>query len=326
MAEVAPRKKITMVKALNMALDEQLAADDDVVMLGEDIGRDGGVFRVTDGLLEKYGAQRIIDTPLAEVGILGAAFGMGVYGLKPIVEIQFMAFIYEAVEQIFAHIARTRSRSRGRFTCNMVIRTPYGLGIKGPELHSDSTEAIFCHMPGIKVVVPSTPYNAKGLLAAAVRDPDPVFFMEPARLYRAIKTEVPSDNYEIPLGRAEIVQAGRELTVIAWGSMLHKALEATDGFDAEVIDLMTLKPFDEETILNSVRKTGRVVIVHEATGFCGLGAEIAAFIGEHSILHLKSPVLRVTGPDAVVPMALLEEHYMPSIERIARAYKKVMEF
>jgi pyruvate dehydrogenase E1 component beta subunit len=326
MAEVAPRKKITMVKAINMALDEQLAADADVVMLGEDIGRDGGVFRVTDGLLEKYGPERVIDTPLAEVGILGAAFGMGVYGLKPIVEIQFMAFIYEAFEQIFAHITRTRSRSRGRFTCNMVIRTPYGLGIKGPELHSDSTESIFCHMPGLKVVVPSSPYNAKGLLAAAVSDPDPVLFMEPARLYRGLKTEVPEEPYEVPLGRGEIVQEGSELTVIAWGSMLHKALEATDGFDAEVIDLLTLKPFDEEIILASVKKTGRAVIVHEATGFCGLGAEIAAFIGEHSLLHLKSPVLRVTGPDAVVPMALLEEHYMPSIDRIKRTYKKVMDF
>ncbi|VAW35122.1 Branched-chain alpha-keto acid dehydrogenase, E1 component, beta subunit [hydrothermal vent metagenome] len=333
MAEVAPKKavtdlrpKVTMVKALNLALDEQLATDEDVVLLGEDIGHDGGVFRVTDGLLAKYGKERVIDTPLAELGILGAAFGMGVYGLKPIVEIQFMAFIYEAVEQVFSHITRTRSRSRGRFTCNMVIRTPYGLGIKGPELHSDSTEAIFCHMPGLKVVVPSSPYNAKGLLAAAVADPDPVLFMEPSRLYRGLKTEVPQGPYEVPLGRAEIVQEGGELTVIAWGSMLHKALEATEGFDAEVIDLLTLKPFDEETILASVRKTGRVVIVHEATGFCGLGAELSAFIGEHSILHLKAPVLRCTGPDAVVPMALLEEHYMPSVERIARRYKKAMEF
>jgi len=333
MAEVAPktavtspRLKVTMVKALNMALDEQLAADENVLLMGEDVGQDGGVFRVSDGLLAKYGKERIIDTPLAELGILGAAFGMSVYGLKPIVEIQFMAFIYEAIEQVFSHITRTRSRSRGRFTSNMVIRTPYGLGIKGPELHSDSTEAIFCHMPGIKVVVPSSPYNAKGLLAAAVADPDPVLFMEPSRLYRGLKAHVPEEPYTVPLSKAEIIQEGNELTVIAWGSMLHKALEATEGYDAEVIDLLTLKPFDEDTILASVKKTGRVVIVHEATGFCGLGAEISAFIGEHSILHLKAPVLRCTGPDAVVPMALLEEHYMPSVERIARTYKKVMLF
>ncbi len=326
MAEVVSKKKVTMVKAINMALDEQLAADEDVLLMGEDIGQDGGVFRVTDGLLAKYGKERVIDTPLAELGIIGTAFGMSVYGLKPIVEIQFLAFIYEAIEQVFSHITRTRSRSRGRFTCNMVIRTPYGLGIKGPELHSDSTEAIFCHMPGLKVVVPSSPYNAKGLLAAAVADPDPVLFMEPARLYRGLKAHVPEEPYTVPLCKAEIIQEGKGLTVIAWGSMLHKALEATEGYDAEVIDLLTLKPFDEDTILNSVKKTGRVVIVHEATGFCGLGAEISAFIGEHSILHLKAPVLRCTGPDAVVPMALLEEHYMPSVERIARTYKKVMEF
>lgn len=318
--------KMNMVQAINMALRQEMARDDDVVVLGEDVGRDGGVFRVTDGLIEEFGPDRVIDTPLSELGIVGSAVGMAVYGLRPVVEIQFMAFIYEAIEQVYSHATRMRTRSRGRFGCPIVIRTPYGLGIKGPELHSDSAEAIFCHMPGIKVVVPSTPYNAKGLLASAIRDPDPVVFMEPARLYRAIKTAVPEDEYSIDLGRAEVFQEGKDMTVIAWGSMLHAAVEAADGFDAEVIDLMTLKPFDEETILASVRKTGRVVIVHEATRYCGLGAEIAAFLAEEAIMHLNGPTLRVTAPDGVVPMAMLEDLYMPTRERIRKAYEEVMRY
>ncbi len=318
--------KMNMVQAINMALRQEMARDDDVVVLGEDVGRDGGVFRVTDGLIEEFGPDRVIDTPLSELGIVGSAVGMAVYGLRPVVEIQFMAFIYEAIEQVYSHATRMRTRSRGRFGCPIVIRTPYGLGIKGPELHSDSAEAIFCHMPGIKVVVPSTPYNAKGLLASAIRDPDPVVFMEPARLYRAIKTAVPEDEYSIDLGRAEVFQEGKDMTVIAWGSMLHAAVEAADGFDAEVIDLMTLKPFDEETILASVRKTGRVVIVHEATKYCGLGAEIAAFLAEEAIMHLNGPILRVTAPDGVVPMAMLEDLYMPTSKRIRKAYEEVMRY
>ncbi len=318
--------KMNMVQAINMALRQEMARDDDVVVLGEDVGRDGGVFRVTDGLIEEFGPDRVIDTPLSELGIVGSAVGMAVYGLRPVVEIQFMAFIYEAIEQVYSHATRMRTRSRGRFGCPIVIRTPYGLGIKGPELHSDSAEAIFCHMPGIKVVVPSTPYNAKGLLASAIRDPDPVVFMEPARLYRAIKTAVPEDEYSIDLGRAEVFQEGKDMTVIAWGSMLHAAVEAADGFDAEVIDLMTLKPFDEETILASVRKTGRVVIVHEATKYCGLGAEIVAFLAEEAIMHLNGPILRVTAPDGVVPMAMLEDLYMPTRERIRKAYEEVMRY
>ncbi len=318
--------KMNMVQAINMALRQEMARDDDVVVLGEDVGRDGGVFRVTDGLIEEFGPDRVIDTPLSELGIVGSAVGMAVYGLRPVVEIQFMAFIYEAIEQVYSHATRMRTRSRGRFGCPIVIRTPYGLGIKGPELHSDSAEAIFCHMPGIKVVVPSTPYNAKGLLASAIRDPDPVVFMEPARLYRAIKTAVPEDEYSIDLGRAEVFQEGKDMTVIAWGSMLHAAVEAADGFDAEVIDLMTLKPFDEETILASVRKTGRVVIVHEATKYCGLGAEIVAFLAEEAIMHLNGPILRVTAPDGVVPMAMLEDLYMPTSKRIRKAYEEVMRY
>ncbi len=317
---------MNMVKAINAALAREMARDRDVVILGEDVGRDGGVFRVTEGLLERFGPERVMDTPLSEVGIVGAGIGMAVYGFKPVIEIQFMGFFYGALEQVFSHAGRMRSRSRGRYTCPMVLRTPYGIGIKGLELHSESTESIFCHMPGIKVVVPSTPYNAAGLLAAAIRDPDPVIFLEPARLYRSIKADVPDREYTIDLGRATVFQEGDDLTVISWGSMLHRAAEASDGFDAEIIDLLTLKPFDEEIVLESARKTGRVVIVHEATRNCALGAEVAALIAEEALTSLKAPVMRVAGPEGVVPMAALEEDYAPSIERIRKAYEVVMEY
>ncbi|MEE9615187.1 MAG: alpha-ketoacid dehydrogenase subunit beta [Thermodesulfobacteriota bacterium] len=318
--------KINMVQAINLALAEEMAGDGDVLVIGEDVGLDGGVFRVTDGLLEKFGPGRVVDTPLSEVGILGAAVGMAVYGLKPVAEIQFIAFIYEAFEQVYSHAARIRTRSRGRFTCPLVVRAPYGVGIKGPELHSDSPEAIFSHMPGLKVVVPSNPYNAKGLLVSAIRDPDPVMFLEPSRLYRSIKSEVPEGPYTVPLGKANVYQEGKDFTVVAWGAMLHRAAEATEGFDAEIIDLMTLKPFDEETVLDSVRKTGRLVIVHEATKYCGMGAEIAALAAEEAMLSLKAPVLRVAGPDAVPPMAKLEDDYLPGKDRIRRAYETVMKY
>ncbi len=315
-----------MVQAINRALFEEMGADRDVIVLGEDVGRDGGVFRVTEGLLERFGPERVMDTPLSELGIIGAAIGMAAYGLKPVCEIQFMGFIYGAMEQIFSHAGRLRSRSRGRFSCPLVIRTPYGIGIKAPELHSESSEALFCHMPGVKVVVPSTPYSAKGLLKSAIRDPDPVIFLEPSRLYRSIKTEVPDEDFALPLGKAQILQEGKDLTVVAWGAMAHRAMEASAGFDCELIDLMTLKPFDEETILNSIRKTGRLVIVHEAARYCGLGAEIAALASEEALMHLKAPVMRVAGPEAVVPMARLEDDYMPSIERIRKAYGLAMEY
>jgi pyruvate dehydrogenase E1 component beta subunit len=318
--------KINMVEAINQALKEEMERDPDVVVLGEDVARDGGVFRVTEGLLQAFGPNRVFDTPLAELGIVGVSVGMSVYGLKPVAEIQFMAFIYEAVEQVFSHASRIRSRSRGRFSCPLVIRTPYGIGIKGPELHAESSEALFCHMPGLKVVVPSTPYNAKGLLISAIRDPDPVLFLEPSRLYRSIKTEVPEDEYSIPLGTASIYQEGGDLTVVSWGTMLHRAVDASEGFNAEIIDLMTLKPLDEETILESVRKTGRLVIVHEATRYCGLGAEISALVADEGILSLKAPIVRVAGPDAVTPMAALDGYFMPEKERIRKAYEKVMEF
>lgn len=318
--------KVNIVQAINQALALEMERDKDVILLGEDVGKDGGVFRVTEGLLSKFGPERVIDTPLSELGIIGSAIGLAAYGLKPIAEIQFMGFAYAGVEQLFAHATRIRSRSRGRYSCPMVIRTPYGIGIKPPELHSESSEAIFCHMPGLKVVVPSTPYNAKGLLLSAIRDPDPVLFMEPSRLYRAVKAEIPDGEYTVPIGKANIFQEGNEITVVAWGTMLHRAAEASDDFDCEIIDLMTLKPFDEEAILNSVKKTGRLVIVHEAPRNLGLGAEISALVAEEAIEYLKAPIVRVAGPEAVVPMARLEDHYMPSQDRIKKAYEKVMQY
>lgn len=318
--------KLNMVGAINAALAQEMSRDKDVVILGEDVGRDGGVFRVTEGLQARFGAGRVMDTPLAELGIVGASIGMAVYGLRPVAEIQFMGFIYAAIEQVFSHASRMRSRSRGRFTCPLVIRTPYGIGIKAPELHSESAEALFCHMPGVKVVVPSSPYNAKGLLASAIRDDDPVIFLEPSRLYRAIKAEVPDEEYLIPLGKGEVYQEGADMTIVAWGAMLHKAAEAAEGFDAEIIDLQTLKPFDEELILSSVKKTGRLVVVHEATRNCGLGAEIAAFVSEAAFGYMKAPIMRVAGYEAVTPMARLEDDFKPGIERIKKAYELVMEY
>ncbi len=317
---------MNMVHAINLALKEEMQRDKDVVILGEDVGRDGGVFRVTEGLLDMFGEERVMDTPLAESGIVGVSIGMAAYGLKPVAEIQFMGFIYPAVDQIFNHAARIRSRSRGRYSVPMVIRTPYGVGIKSPEHHSESSEAHFCHMPGIKVVVPSSPYNAKGLLISAIRDPDPVIFLESTRLYRMIKEEVPEGEYTVPLGKARIVQEGGQVTVIAWGSMLQKTMKAVEGVDAEVIDLMTLNPFDEETVYASVKKTGRAVIVHEAPKTAGFGAEIAASIAEDAMLYLKGPVKRVTGYDAVLPLPKLEDYYMPTVDRIRKATEEVMQY
>ncbi len=317
---------MNMVQALNLALGQEMERDKDVVVLGEDVGKDGGVFRVTEGLYDRFGPERVIDTPLAETGIVGAGIGMAVYGLKPVVEIQFMGFIYSAIDQLFSHAARIRSRSRGRFTASLVVRTPYVGGVKALEHHSESTEAIFCQMPGMKVVVPSSPSIAKGLLLSSIRDPDPVLFLEPTRLYRMLKEDVPGIDYTIPLGKARIVREGTDVTVIAWGSMLQRAIKAVEGFNAEVIDLITLSPFDEETVLQSAEKTGRVVIVHEAPSMCGLGAELSATIAELAMLHLKAPILRVTSYDVVLPLPKLEDHYLPSIEKIRKAIETVMQY
>ena len=318
--------QLNMVQAINQALGQQMARDDRVLLLGEDVGRDGGVFRVTEGLLERFGAERVLDTPLSESAIMGAAIGMAAYGLRPVAEIQFLGFIYSAFEQLFAHAARLRSRSRGRFSCPLVIRTPYGAGIKAPELHEESSEAIFCQIPGLKVVVPSGPYSAKGLLLAALRDPDPVLFLEPTRLYRLLREEVPEEEYLLELGRAKVARAGGAVTVIAWGSMLERVLKSLADYDAEVIDLLTLNPFDIEAVLASVKKTGRAVIVHEAPRSGGLGAEIAATIAEEAMLHLRAPILRVTAPDVPVPLAKLVDHYLPTTEQIQAAVAEVLRY
>lgn len=315
-----------MVQAINLALREEMERDDRVVLLGEDVGTDGGVFRISEGLLERFGPERVLDTPLAESGIVGAAIGMAAYGLRPVVEIQFMGFIYAAFDQIFSHAARLRTRSRGRFSCPLVIRTPYGGGIKAPELHEESSEALFCHIPGIKVVIPSGPAVARGLLVAAIRDPDPVIFLEPTRLYRMIREEVPEGDYVIPLGQARIAREGGQVTVIAWGSMLERVLTATSPYDAEVIDLLTLSPWDEATVLASVKKTGRLVIVHEAVESCGFGAELAATVAAEAMLSLRGPILRVAAPDVPVPLARLVDHYLPSVERIQRAIDAVLQY
>jgi pyruvate dehydrogenase E1 component beta subunit len=318
--------KLNMVQAINLALKEEMRRDKNVVLLGEDVGKDGGVFRVSEGLLDLFGHERVMDTPLAESGITGVAIGMALYGLRPVAEIQFMGFIYPAIDQIFSHASRIRSRSRGRFTCPLVIRAPYGAGIKAPELHSESTEAFFCHMPGIKVVVPSSPYNAKGLLISSIRDPDPVIFLESTRLYRSIKEDVPEGEYTIPLEKARVVREGKAVTLLAWGSMLHRTLQAIDDIDAEVIDLMTLSPLDEEAILKSAKKTGRVVIVHEAPKTCGFGAELSATIAEDAMLYLKAPIIRVAGYDVVLPLPKLEDFYIPTAARIKKAIEEVMKY
>ena len=317
---------MNMVQSINCALREEMARDGRVVLLGEDVGRDGGVFRVTEGLLDSFGPDRVLDTPLSESAIAGAAIGMAARGLLPVAEIQYMGFCYAALDQIMTHASRIRTRSRGRYTVPLVLRTPYGAGIRAPELHEESTEALFCQIPGIKVVVPSGPRSAKGLLLAAIRDPDPVIFLEPTRLYRMIREEVPDGDYTLPLGRAEVVREGDAVTVIAWGSMLERVLRAVEGYRADVIDLLTLSPFDEETVLASAEKTGRVVIVHEAPLSCGLGAELAATIAERAILSLRGPVLRVAAPDVPVPLAHLIDHYLPSVERIRKALDDILRY
>jgi len=323
--------KLNMVEAINLALREEMERDKSVVILGEDVGREGGVFRVTDGLQKKFGADRVIDTPLAESGIAGTALGMAMNGLRPVAEIQFEGFLYPCLDQINNHIGRMRNRSRGRFTAPLVIRSPYGGGIHAPEHHSDSPEAILAHIPGIKVVIPSTPYEAKGLLLSSIRDPDPVIFFEPKRIYRAIREEVPEGDTVVPLGKARMVQEGKDVTVVAWGAMVREAVNAAeqlkaDKVDAEIIDLRTISPMDVDALVQSVRKTGRMVIVHEAPKTCGLGAEIIALMNEKALLSLQAPIERVTGFDIPVPLPKSEHYYPPNPKRIVMAVKKVMSY
>lgn len=326
--------KLSLVQAVNLCLSEEMDRDPNVVLLGEDIGQDGGVFRATEGLLDRFGKDRVIDTPLSESALVGAAIGMAAYGLIPVVEIQFMGFLYASLEQLISHAARLRTRSRGRYSCPIVVRTPYGGGIHAPELHSESNEAILAHIPGLKVVVPSTPVEARGLLASAIREPDPVIFLEPARIYRAIKEEItPGENGNglLPLGQIRLVQEGTDITLISWGAMLHPTLKAAalvqeKGIRPEVIDVRTLSPLDMEGIVASVKKTGRAVVVHEAPKSGGLGAEIAAGINEKALLHLEAPVVRVGGFDTPFPLPRLESFYLPTAERIVQAILHTAEF
>ena len=310
-----------MVEALNQALRQEMARDERVMVLGEDVGKEGGVFRVTDGLQKEFGSERVVDTPLAESGIVGTALGLAVGGMIPVAEIQFSGFLPAALDQIINNVARMRWRSRGRFTCPLVIRAPCSGGIHAPEHHSESPEAILAHIPGIKVVMPSTPYDAKGLLISAIRDPDPVIFLEPTRNYRAIVEEVPVEPYAVPLGSARVLRAGEQVTLVTWGTMVREALSAaeqlaTEGVDVEVIDVRSFVPFDAPAVLASVEKTGRVVIVHEAVRTCGFAAEIITQINEKALAALLAPVVRVTGFDTVMPYFKMEQFYLPNAERI----------
>lgn len=320
--------EMRMVEAINDALRFEMQRDDRVVVLGEDVGTVGGVFRVTAGLFDEFGEGRVIDTPLSEGGIIGAAIGMALYGMRPVPEIQFADFIFPAYDQIVSEIAKYRYRSGGEYSCPLVIRTPVGGGIRGGHYHSQSPESQFIHVAGLKVVCPATPADAKGLLLASIRDPDPVLFFEPKRVYRAAKGEVPAGDYEVPLGKARIVREGTDVTVIAYGAMLYEALDAVskaDGIDCEVIDLRTLWPLDIDCIVDSVKKTGRVVVVHEAPKACGLGGEIVALINERAFLHLEAPPRRVTGFDTPFPYTL-EMEYLPLSHRILPAIVETAGF
>ena len=322
---------LTLVEAVRLALERAMIEDDRVFIMGEDVGVDGGVFRATNGLIQRFGATRVRDTPLSEAAIAGIAVGAAAQGLYPVAEIQFMGFIYPAIDQILNHAGRLRTRTRGRLTCPMVLRTPFGGGIHAPEHHSESFEALFTNIPGIRVVVPSTPRSAYGLLLASIRDPDPVIFLEPERIYRSEKDDVEDDGKAIELDKAFIVREGADLTLISWGAMMKETLAAAaslaeNGIEAEVLDVATLKPLDTATILTSVGKTGRCVIVHEAPRTGGFGGEIAARLAESALLSLVAPIRRVTGYDTVMPLPRLERHYLPSSERILAAAREVMGY
>ncbi|RDI38960.1 alpha-ketoacid dehydrogenase subunit beta [Aquicella lusitana] len=323
--------EITLVEAVNLALEFEMQSDPEVIVMGEDVAKNGGVFRATVGLLDKFGPERVLDTPLAESMIGGVAVGMAVQGLKPVAEFQFMGFIYPAIDQIINHAARIRNRTRGRMHCPVVFRTPFGAGIHAPEHHSESTEALFAHIPGLRVVIPSSPARAYGLLLASIRNPDPVIFLEPSRLYRFAKQEVKNDGKALPLDVCFTLRVGEDVTLVTWGAMVKETLAAADklkeeGISAEVIDVATIKPLDMETILASVEKTGRCAIVHEAPLTNGVGAEIAAQIAEKALFSLKAPPERVTGFDTVVPYARLEKYYIPSEKRIIDAVYRLMEY
>ncbi len=324
-------KVMNMVQAINDALDVMLSKDKMVVTYGEDVGVEGGVFRVTEGLQTEHGAQRVFDSPLAESAIAGTALGMAVAGMKPVIEMQFDGFVYPAMNQILSHIARFRNRTRGKFAAPLVIRIPYGGGINALEHHSESPEAYFGHTPGLKVVIPSTPYDAKGLLISAIEDPDPVIYLEPKRIYRAIKQEVPEDYYSIPLGKAKVLSAGEQLTVIAYGAMIREAQKAIaqakqKGYSVELIDLRSIYPLDRDTIRESVRKTGRVLIVTEAPQSYGPAAELMAIVNEEAFLNLEAPPARLTGFDTVIPLPLGEKYYLITPGRIFSEIERIIKY
>ena len=321
---------LTLVEAVTQALAWELEHDDSVVVLGEDVGINGGVFRATNGLQQRFGDLRVIDTPLAEVMIAGMSIGMAAQGMKPVAEAQFMGFIYPMLDQMICHAARMRHRTRGRLHCPLVLRAPFGGGIHAPEHHSESTETLFAHIPGLRVVIPSSPLRAYGLLLAAIRDPDPVVFLEPKRIYRQYKEEVPDDGEELPLDVCYVLRDGSDITLVTWGAMVKETLQAADalaeqGVSAEVIDVATIKPLDTATIIESVAKTGRCVIVHEAARTGGMGAEIAAQLADAGLWHLHAPVKRVAGYDTVMPLYKMEMQYMPSVQRILNAVNEVLE-
>ena len=322
------KKAMVMVEALNQALTQEMKRDKSVLVLGEDVAVDGGVFRVTDNLLKKFGEERVIDMPLAESAIVGASIGLAIAGFKPIAEIQFSGFIPSAFDQIINHLSRMRWRSRGRYSCAVVIRAPNGGGVKALEHHSESLEAVYAHIPGLKVVIPSTPYNAKGLLISAIRDSDPVLFLEPIKVYRAIRESVPEELYTIPIGKARIMKEGSHVTIIGWGAMIKTLIDVQNqiDIDLEIVDLQTISPLDIETVVNSVKKTKRCVIVHEAARTCGFGAELGMQIYENAILHLKAPIVRVTGFDTTMPLGKMEKYYIPDENRIIEGIKEVMRF
>lgn len=323
--------EITLAEAITQALAFEMQADKDVIVFGEDVATNGGVFRTTVGLLQKFGPERVLDTPLAEGMIGGMAIGMAAQGLKPVAEFQFEGFMYPAFDQIVSHASRMRTRTRGRITCPVVYRAPWGGGIHAPEHHSESNEAYFAHIPGVRVVIPSSPARAYGLLLAAIRDPDPVVFLEPKRIYRLVKQEVPDNGEALPLDQAFVLREGTDLTLVTWGAYTIESLQSAEqlaqqGIQVEVIDLATISPIDSATILESVEKTGRLMIVHEAPKNCGVGAEIAAIVAEHALTSLVAPIQRVTGFDTMMPYYKLENFYMPSVTRIMATAKHLMEF
>ncbi len=323
--------EVTLVQAINLALARAMDEDPTVIVLGEDVGRDGGVFRATDGLLTRFGEGRVIDTPLAEGAIAGLSVGLAAQGFRPVAEIQFTGFIYPTIDQMVNHASRLRTRTRGRLTCPMVLRSPCGGGIRAVEHHSESPEAMFAHTAGLRVVIPSSPARAYGLLLAAIRDPDPVVFLEPTRLYRAMRQEVADDGVALPLDHAFVLHEGTDLTLLTWGAMVKETMAAagrlaTEGISADVIDLATLKPLDTESILASVAKTGRCVIVHEAARTAGFGAEVAARIAERGLLSLLAPIERVSGYDTVMPLLRLEQHYIPDEARILAAARRTLAY